>query len=77
MPAECYAKDKIEAALFQSGWTILDEHGDFTRYQTNFQPGGDLVLHWSRGKYEWEDLREQLEFQNIDYKPICDYLRST
>ena len=75
MVPEEYTKTEVEAALFESDWVILDEQGSFTCYQTHFHPGGDLVLDWSRGKYEWWDLRAQLEFQNVDPEPIYNRLR--
>jgi len=72
--SEIYTKKQIEAALFDLGFTILQETGGFTIYQTNLYPGDDIVLDWSRGSFEWEDLRKQLEYHDIDPSPIHEYL---
>lgn len=72
--SEKYTKSQVGAALSEHGFSILQEEGGFTIYQTNFYPGEDLIIDWVRGEYEWEDLRQQLEFQGIDPNPIHDYL---
>ncbi len=71
---ETYNKSQVETALAQNGYNILQETGGLTIYQTNIQPGNDLVIDWSRGVCDWEDLKAQLEWNGIDPKPIHDIL---
>lgn len=66
-----YDKASMEAALFKCGWTIFQEGtDDLTFYQTNFKPGGDLIIDWSKGTCEWSAVALQLEDQGIDSQPI-------
>ena len=74
--SEIYTKDQIEAALFECGFSILQEMGGFTIYQAHLYPGDEIVIDWSRGNYVWEDLEPQLKYHGIDPKPIHDYLSS-
>ena len=67
---ETYSKADVEAALTNVGFTIGPRVGALSLYQTNFSPGNDLVLDWSRGPLEWKDILGQLEFQGIDPDPI-------
>jgi len=67
---EVYSRTQLEAALSSCGFTILQEVGSLVLYQTHFSPGGDLVIDWSRGQYEWEDFKKQLDFQGIPLECI-------
>lgn len=69
-----YSKEQIEAALFEHGFTVLQQEGGFTIYTTNFLPGDDITIDWSRGRYTWEDLEPQLRFHGIDTIPIYQAL---
>jgi len=71
---ENYTEAELEAALTSNGWTIREKKGSLTFYQTNFYPGGDLIIDWSQGSYAWESLEEQLVDQNITPQPIYDHL---
>jgi len=72
---EEYSREQIEAALAAAGISKLQEVGSLAVYNGNFYPGEDLVLDWSRGCYEWEDLRQHLEHQGVTpnsvYRLLC------
>lgn len=71
---EPYKKAKVEAALIEHGFNILQTTGSFSFYQMHVSPGCDLVIDWSTGQYEWDDLKAQLEDEGIDPEPIHNSL---
>lgn len=73
--SEPFTRSQVEAALTEDGYSVLQEmKGGLTIYGTNMYPGNELLLDWSRGEYEWGDLRKHLEFNGIDPKPIYERL---
>ena len=73
---EPYKKAKIDAALAEHGLNIQQLPGGVSLYQDYTFPGCDLVIDWSQGIYEWDDLKAQLEDQGIDPEPIHNTLLS-
>ncbi len=71
---DSYSKGQIETALFEQGFNILQEVGSLVLYQKNVFPAIDLIIDWSQGTYEWQDLQAQLEYQGINTKIFYDRL---
>ena len=71
---EPYKQPEVEAALTEHGFNIQQLPGGFFFYQKHTSPGCDVLIDWSRGMYEWDDLRAQLVEQGIDPEPIHDTL---
>ena len=61
-----YDRDTIEKALFDQGWHIVHEEDDLAEYTTDFYPGGDIIIDWSRDTYAWDDLAAQLRDCGLD-----------
>lgn len=75
---ELYSKDRVEAALVACGWAILQQDkSGLVMYQTNFSPGGDLVIDWGRDSCSWEVIKMQLDDFGIDHNCILDKLADT
>jgi len=72
---EVYEKAEIEAALTEHGFSIQKLPDSFYLYQNHNSPGYDVMLYWSEERYEWEDLKDQLEDQGIDPESIHNTLK--
>ena len=71
---EPYKQAKVEAALTEHGFNIQQMPGGFSFYQKHISPSCDLIIDWSQGIYEWDDLEDQLMDQGIDPEPIHNTL---
>lgn len=66
-----FARAEVEAILADAGFSILQDGKDgLVFYSNNFNPPCDLILDWSRGKCEWDDIQGQLIDQGIDPTPF-------
>ena len=73
---EYYERSEVDAVLAELGYTIVDGPSGITYYNNNFFPGSEIMIDWSLGNYEWEDLKANLEFNDIDPDPIYERLRN-
>lgn len=72
---ETYSREQVEAALTSCGWNILQEDGSgLVIYQTNFPPGGDLLIDWSKDICTWDTIKMQLDDFDISYDCILKEL---
>lgn len=71
---EPYEQANVETALTEHGFTVQQMPGGFSFYQRHISPGCDLMIDWSQGTYDWDDLKAQLENQGIDPEPIHNTL---
>ncbi|MDO8749894.1 MAG: hypothetical protein Q7K03_01945 [Dehalococcoidia bacterium] len=73
---ERWNKGAVEAVLFGLGYYLAEDKDGLCWYTRNFYPGYDLVLDFSLGWMEWQDIENQLDFYDIPASPIHDALQA-